>query len=430
MPGVYQRCFTACPNPCATHTWSFHVELPPGPEGRRRQATDGGFASGKAAADARAKVVAADRNGQLALDARKTFGDWLDEWIDAKVARGEIRDSTERGYRDNIKNHLKPRLGGVKLAELRGVDLTRTYAKIAADRAAEIAAAETLNEQYAAEAELGNGERRRQGLRRMVRPQRVPVPRPVSPASIARIHAVVRGALADAVPDLVPRSVAGDARLPKVTRRKVRPPTPETYGALLDALEQDRWYALILMAGYSGLRRGELCGLKWEHINMASGRIVLGPQRTSVGYRVVVREAKTEAGDERIVWLDEDALAALKAWRRQQRKERLAWGEGYTDDGYVFTREDGQPLHPDRVSKVVKRAMVRHGLDRAKLHDLRHFRASALISSGVEIAKVSKIMGHKNISVTNDLYGNLFDEAGEEASKKARGIVPRQRRPA
>ena len=184
------------------------------------------------------------------------------------------------------------------------------------------------------------------------------------------------------------------------------------------------------MAGYSGLRRGELCGLKWEHINMANGRIVLGPQRTSVGYRVVVREAETEAGDERIVWLDEDALAALKGWRLQQRKERLAWGEGYTDDGYVFTREDGQPLHPDRVSKVVKRAMIRHGLGRAKLHDLRHFRASALISSGVEIAKVSKIMGHKNISVTNDLYGNLFDEAGEEASKKAPGIVPRQRRPA
>ena len=123
VPGVYQRCFAACPSPCATHTWSFHVELPPGPDGRRRQATDGGFASGRAAADARAKVVAADRNGQLALDARKTFGDWLDEWIDAKVARGEIRDSTERGYRDNIKNHLKPRLGGMKLAELRGVDL-------------------------------------------------------------------------------------------------------------------------------------------------------------------------------------------------------------------------------------------------------------------------------------------------------------------
>lgn len=70
-------------------------------------------------------------------------------------------------------------------------------------------------------------------------------------------------------------------------------------------------------------------------------------------------------------------------------------------------REDGEPLHPDRVSKVVKRTMVRHGPDRAKFHDLRHFRVSALISSGGEIAKISKIMGHKNISVTNDLYGKI-----------------------
>jgi integrase len=161
---------------------------------------------------------------------------------------------------------------------------------------------------------------------------------------------------------------------------------------------------------------------------MDTGRIVLGPQRTSVGYKIVVGEAKTEAGDERIVWLDGDALAALKVWRLQQKKEKLAWGADYHNEGYVFTREDGKSLHPDRVTKVVKRTLVRHGLTKSKLHDLRHFRASALISSGVEIAKISKIMGRKNISVTNDLYGNLFDEAGRAASEQAQGIVPRKKR--
>ena len=201
----------------------------------------------------------------------------------------------------------------------------------------------------------------------------------------------------------------------------------DSYGALLDELEQDLWYALILIAGYSGLRRGELCGLKWEHIDMVTGRIVLGPQRTSVGYKIVVGEAKTEAGDERIVWLDSDALAALKVWRLQQRKEKLAWGADYTNEGYVFTREDGEPLHPDRV-KVVKLTLVRHGLTKSKLHDLRHFRASALISSGVEIAKVSKIMGHKNISVTNDLYGNLSTKPARPHRSRAQGIVPRKKR--
>ena len=92
---------------------------------------------------------------------------------------------------------------------------------------------------------------------------------------------------------------------------------------MLDAIESDRWYPLILLAGHSGLRRGELCGIKWEHIDLETGRIVLGQQRTSVGYRVVEREAKTEAGDGRIVWLDRLTLDGVKTWRHQQIAERL-----------------------------------------------------------------------------------------------------------
>ena len=76
-----------------------------------------------------------------------------------------------------------------------------------------------------------------------------------------------------------------------------------------------------------------------------------------------------------------------------------------------------------------KRTLQRHDLPNARLHDLRHFRASALISTGADIAAVSKAMGHKTIAITSDLYGNLFDKAGREMAERAAGIVPRQRRP-
>jgi integrase len=95
----------------------------------------------------------------------------------------------------------------------------------------------------------------------------------------------------------------------------------------------------------------------------------------------------------------------------------------------VFTHEEGRPLHPDYVTKVVKRTLRRHGLPNARLHDLRHLRASALISTGADIAAVSKAMGHKTIAITSDLYGNLFDKAGREMAERAAEIVPRQRRP-
>jgi integrase len=156
---------------------------------------------------------------------------------------------------------------------------------------------------------------------------------------------------------------------------------------------------------------------------------VLGTQRTSVGYRVVERHARTEAGDQRHVLLDSATVEALWSWHAQQASERLAWGEAYQPGGYVFTHEVGRPLHPDLVTKVVKRTMLRYGLPAtAKLHDLRHFRASALISSGAEIAQVSKALGHKNISVTADLYGNLFDAAQAKLAEQAAGVVPRQGR--
>jgi integrase len=339
-----------------------------------------------------------------------------------------IRDSTERSYRDIIANHLKPRVGHLKLSAVRGIDLTRCYADIMADREAEIGAAREANERRAAEAEMVNEQRRAVGRKRMVRPERQPVPRPVRATSIARFHAVASGALGDAVPDLIPRNVAADAKLPKAKRKKVHPPTPEAYGAMLDAIEDERWYPLILLAGFSGLRRGELCGLRWERIDLDTGRMVLSGQRTSVGYRVVERETKTEAGDERIVWLDPLTVDVLKKLRRHQLGERLQWGPAYQDGGYVFTHEDGRPLHPDYVTKVVARLMRRHGLAGAKLHDLRHFRASALISTGADIAAVSKAMGHRTIATTSDLYGNLFDRAGREMAERAAGIVPRQRR--
>jgi len=428
--GVYQRCRPDCSTDrCRKHKWEFAVELPPGPDGKRRQVKKGGYDSAKAAADARAEVIASHRAGTLPTDRTKTFGDWLDEWIEAKVKRGEIRDTTERGYRDVIKNHLKPRLGHIRLADLRGIDLTRAYEQIRDDREAERAAAIARNAELAEQAAAADEARKARGLKRPVRPRRVPVPRPISAATIARIHAVVSGALGDAVPDLIPRSVAPDAKLPKATRRKVHPPTPEQYGAVLDAIEGDRWYTLVLVAGHSGLRRGELCGLRWSDIDLTTGRVVVARQRTSVGYRVVEREAKTEAGDERRVWLDADTMAAVKAWKKQQNAERLAWGEGYHQGGYVFTHEDGRPLHPDYVTKIVKRFLIRHGLPpHVRLHDLRHFRASALISAGAEIAQVSKLLGHKNIAVTADLYGNLFDEAARKITEQAAGVVPRQGR--
>jgi integrase len=409
IAGVYQRCTPACPtDECQAHRWAYTLELPAGEDGRRRQLAKSGFTTGRAAMLARQALISKYRAGELANDRNKTVAGWLTEWVEAKIARDEIEPSTARGYRDVIRLHLVPEIGHHRLAALRGIDVTRAYKRIQERRADEIAAANATNQA---------DDRRR-----------VPVPRPISAASISRVHAVLSGALKSATKaGLVSRNIAPDVELPRAERRKVTPPTPKAYGAFLDAVEGERMYPLFVLAGHSGLRRGELVGLRWSDVDLTTGRIVVRTQRVSVGYQVHEAEPKTDAGTDRTVYVDADTCDVLRAWRKVQAAEQLAWGSAYQATGLVFTREDGAAWHPDRVTKVFARLAKAAGLPTSKLHSMRHFRAAALISTGADIAAVSKSLGHANIAVTSDLYGSLFDKANREMSEKAAGLVPRRR---
>jgi integrase len=429
VAGVLQRCKSDCPaDACAQHKWAYTIELPAaGATGKRRQITKGGFATGKAAMEARADIAKQHRDKTLPDDLHRTLGSWLDEWLKSKVDRKEIEDTTARGYSDNIKNYIRPKLGHIKIRDLRGIDLTRFYAEIAEERAKARLVAIERNEQLAAEMQMVNDERRLAGYTRMLKPKRVAVPRTLGPASIARVHACISGALSDAVPDLAPRNVAKDAKLPKVEKRKVRPPAPEVLGGFLDDVTHERLYPLLVVAGYSGLRRGELVGMQWGDVDLRTGKVVIGRQIVSVGYKLVERDTKTESGQDRIVFLDAVVRDILTEWAVQQLTERSDWGQAYVDDGrgWMFTKEDGTLLHPDYVTKVAARLLRRHGLE-TSLHGLRHFWAAALISSGADISAVSKAMGHANIAVTSDIYGSLFDKSAAAMFERGAALIPRR----
>ena len=115
--------------------------------------------------------------------------------------------------------------------------------------------------------------------------------------------------------------------------------TPAQTGAFLDAIEDDRLYPLYALAAFTGLRRAELAGLPWSETDLEAGLITVRETRPDDD----VDDPKSEAG-QRPVALSADTVALLRAWRKRQREERLAWGEGWTDCGLVFTREDGSPI--------------------------------------------------------------------------------------
>jgi integrase len=135
-----------------------------------------------------------------------------------------------------------------------------------------------------------------------------------------------------------------------------------------------------------------------------------------------------EAGTVRVVYLDADTTDALRRLRKREVEERLGWGPAYQDGGYVFARENGEPYHPDHVTKRFARLARAHRLGTTRIHSLRHLRASILLGAGAELADISKTLGHSSISITHDIYGHMQERRAEHISKQAAGAIPRRRR--
>ncbi|MEJ3742487.1 hypothetical protein WEI85_04230 [Actinomycetes bacterium KLBMP 9797] len=198
IPGVYQRCTTKCGrDKCDQHRWQYEIELPPGHDGTRQRDVKGGFATAREALDARAEVLREFKAGNRSLDPKLTLAEWLPKWLAARIERGELREGTAEDYQDSIDRYLIPRLGQMKLVELRAAHITAAYDAMRRDRVEEIKAAEAINVQRRAEAEAKN--RIKHSGRPRV-PHLVRVPRPLGPLTMRRIHNTLSGALKSAGP--------------------------------------------------------------------------------------------------------------------------------------------------------------------------------------------------------------------------------------
>ncbi|MQA63860.1 MAG: tyrosine-type recombinase/integrase [Actinophytocola sp.] len=175
----------------------------------------------------------------------------------------------------------------------------------------------------------------------------------------------------------------------------------------------------------TGLRRGELCGLRWPDVDLDAQKITVNITRVAVGYQVYEEEqAKTEAGHERKVPLGKDAVVVLREWRKTQLRQRLAAGPAYGPGDYLVADELGRPVHPDRVSKTWKRLAGRAGLPPAKLHAGRHFFVSVLRHLGYSIEQISRMVGHKDRATTEGVYWWMYEEAEQEATQMVEDVIP------
>jgi len=383
-------------------SWTFVADLGPDPQtGRRRQVRRSGFASQYAAQRALSDHLVALGSGAPTHDDRLTVESYLREWLESKASSG-TRPTTVRGYRQHVDTYLVPHLGGVRLGELSPVHVDRMLRAIS----------DHLQDGGA-----------------------------LSPATVRRVHATLRGALGSAMKRrLVRYNAAENVELPRAPRKKVQPWEAAELGLFLDHIADHRLGSLFEIMAMTGLRRGEACGLRWDDVDVDRGRLVVRQQIVQIGIgspcpfcrRVHSTFAfgapKTASGENRVVDLDGQTIRILLDHRASQDTERAQWGSAWDEHGLVFCHEDGSPLSPEGVTRLFRTLCATAGLRRVRLHDLRHGQASLLLAAGVPLAVVSKRLGHSSISLTSDTYSHLLEGVGREAAERSRNLVPRASR--
>jgi integrase len=363
-------------------TWGFRLSAGFDPvSGKRRYITEFKYGSADEAEEA---MRDAERGLKTAVYdfKRTTAASYLLEWLDAQEKHSQLKPSTMRMYRAYVDKDIVPALGPKLLLK----DLRKPHvAGLIADL---------------------------QGAGR-------------GAVTIKRIHATLSSALADAVQDgLLATNPAAGARLPRVEKNRIEVWEPEDAGTFLDAISEHRLGALFEVAILSGMRRGELCGLRWQDVDLVARRLVVRVQLVQVGKDVIEGTIKTEAGQNRVVALSDRAVAALMAWQFKQAEEREQWGDAYVDTGRVFTYEDGRQMRPGYPSKLFELTVAKLGLPSMRFHDLRHLHASLMLASGQDLAIVSKTMGHSNSQITRDLYAHMVGDAARNAAEGAASLLP------
>lgn len=332
------------------------------------------YAGSEREAVAKLNATLADvSTGRYVPTKRLTLAEYFEEWLEQTV-RPHLAPKTYRSYRQLYEHHVKDSLGRLDLKKLTAAHVQRL-----------------INEKAAAG---------------------------YAPNTVDRVRATIRAALGLAWKNaLVGENVAQRVSVPKKVKKDVVFLQPDEAQRLIEAASGDRVRNLIVIALYTGMRIGEVTGVRWSDVDFEKQTLRVRVQLQRVESKLVLRELKSNSS-RRNLPLIEEALEALRDEKAEQILRSASLGDGSPNPlNLVFLNEDGRPMDQKWVHKRLKAILARAELPDVSFHGLRHTAASLMVAGGVQLSLVKDQLGHSTIALTSGTYAHMVPAAQREAAE-------------
>ena len=362
-------------------SWEGRVTLGFDPlTGKQKQKSVSGKTQREVAQKIRELTTSIDK-GIYREPVKMTVGQWLDIWLDQFV--GSVKPRTIEAYDCSIRTHLKPAFGDVKLDALTAADIQKLY--IALQRKE----------------------------------------KPLSAKSIKNLHGVLHRALQQAVELGYLHSNPSDpCKLPRIEKKDIQPLDEEAIRRFLQAVQGRRYEYLYLVTLFTGMREGEVLGLKWENIDWENGTILIGQQlqrkHDGTGEYTLI---SPKNGKHRRITPAPFVLDVLRKQQELQAQWKRDAYELWEDDGFVFSDEVGHHLSCQTVYLHFKKIAAEIGCPKARFHDLRHSYAVASLQIGDDIKTVQENLGHHTAAFTLDVYGHVTQKMKRDSADRMQQFI-------
>lgn len=321
------------------------------------------------------KIVSEMDSGTYAEPSKMKISQWLDEWLASYTMN--IKPATRSAYEEHIRVHIKPGLGDIPLKQLSTRDIQQLYTNLLKERE-------------------------------------------LSPKTVRNIHRVLHRTLEQAkLLGYIRVNPADAAVTPRVEKKQVETLDAEDIGKFLAAIRGTKYEYPLFVAGFTGLRQGELLGLTWDCVDFEHGMLLINKQHYRVKGDTEFRFASLKNDKARVLTAADEVMEVLKLQKERQTAWAVALGDGWSNpDHLVFTTEFGRYINNKILYQNFKRIMRKLGKTDLRFHDLRHTYAVNSLRAGDDIKSVQENLGHATASFTLATYAHATPGMKRESAKR------------